>query len=71
MPRRPAAAAAPPEPPLDFRAVFVSDVHLGVSGVRDDLLLEFLRAARFDALYLFGDFIDGLLPRFSVAIDRH
>ena len=70
-PRRPAAPATPPEPPLDFRAVFVSDVHLGVAGVRDDLLLEFLRAARFDALYLLGDFIDGLLPRFSVAIERH
>jgi UDP-2,3-diacylglucosamine pyrophosphatase LpxH len=65
------AVAAGGAAPLDFRAVFVSDVHLGAAGVRDDLLLEFLRAARFDALYLLGDFVDGLLSKWTVAIDRH
>lgn len=71
LPRRPAPAAPASRPLLDYRAVFVSDVHLGVPGVRDDLLLEFLRAARFDALYLLGDFVDALAGRFGRALDRH
>jgi UDP-2,3-diacylglucosamine pyrophosphatase LpxH len=65
----PAAAVDPRR--LDFRALFVSDVHLGAPGVRDDLLLELLRAARFDALYILGDFVDGLVSKWRIAVDRH
>lgn len=43
---------------LSFRAIFISDVHLGFHGCRAEQLLRFLRAARTDRLYLVGDIID-------------
>ena len=46
-------------PTLRFRAIFISDVHLGTPGCQAEHLLEFLRATESDQLYLVGDIIDG------------
>ncbi len=42
-----------------YRAVFISDAHLGTRGCRADFLADFLRAATCRQLYLVGDMIDG------------
>ena len=42
-----------------YRTVFISDVHLGTKGCQAELLLDFIRTAEFDTLYLVGDIIDG------------
>ena len=42
-----------------FRAVFISDVHLGTRGCQAELLLDFIRHVECDTLYLVGDIIDG------------
>lgn len=42
-----------------FRAIFISDVHLGTPGCKAPQLLEFLRATESDRLYLVGDIVDG------------
>jgi len=47
------------EPALRFRAIFISDVHLGTPGSQAGPLLEFLRHTESDELYLVGDIIDG------------
>lgn len=44
--------------PLHYRAVFISDVHLGFSGCSAEYLLDFLRSITCDYLYLVGDIID-------------
>lgn len=44
--------------PRRYRAIFISDVHLGFRGCRADFLLDFLRATESDYLYLVGDIID-------------
>jgi len=44
---------------LRFRAIFISDIHLGTPGCRADALLEFLRRTESDYLYLVGDIVDG------------
>ena len=54
----------PPEAEADsgaqrFRAIFISDVHLGTPGCQAERLLEFLRQTESDDLYLVGDIIDG------------
>jgi len=49
----------PPAPPLGFRAIFISDTHLGTPGCQAGALLEFLRITESDYLYLVGDIIDG------------
>lgn len=41
-----------------FRAVFLSDVHLGASSTRADDAAEFLKHLRCETLYLVGDIID-------------
>ena len=41
-----------------YRAVWISDVHLGFPGCRAEFLLDFLRSTRCDYLYLVGDIID-------------
>jgi UDP-2,3-diacylglucosamine pyrophosphatase LpxH len=46
-------------PALRFRAIFISDVHLGTPGCRAEHLLEFLRQTESDHLYLVGDIVDG------------
>jgi len=41
------------------RALFLSDVHLGMKPIRAAQLIEFLRAHDAETIYLVGDFIDG------------
>ena len=42
-----------------FRAIWISDTHLGTTGCQAARLLEFLRRTESDYLYLVGDIIDG------------
>jgi UDP-2,3-diacylglucosamine pyrophosphatase LpxH len=42
-----------------YRAVFISDTHLGTRGCRSDFLADFLRRTTCERLYLVGDIIDG------------
>src|SRR3974390_1632852 len=42
-----------------YRAIFISDTHLGTPGCRADALLEFLRRTDSEYLYLVGDIVDG------------
>ena len=42
-----------------FRAIWISDVHLGTTGCQAQRLLEFLRKTESETLYLVGDIIDG------------
>ncbi|MFA7487060.1 MAG: UDP-2,3-diacylglucosamine diphosphatase [Lysobacteraceae bacterium] len=43
---------------LEFRSIFISDVHLGTPDCRADYLLDFLRSTRCQQLYLVGDIVD-------------
>jgi UDP-2,3-diacylglucosamine pyrophosphatase LpxH len=45
--------------PRRFRALFISDVHLGARGCQADRLLDFLRHHDADLIYLVGDIVDG------------
>jgi UDP-2,3-diacylglucosamine pyrophosphatase LpxH len=49
----------PPPTHLRFRAIWISDTHLGTPGCQARHLLEFLRCTESDYLYLVGDIIDG------------
>ena len=49
----------PAPEPWRFRAIWISDTHLGTPGCQADALLEFLRATESEHLYLVGDIIDG------------
>jgi UDP-2,3-diacylglucosamine pyrophosphatase LpxH len=42
-----------------FRAVFISDIHLGTRACRSDFLADFLRRISCEQLYLVGDIVDG------------
>jgi UDP-2,3-diacylglucosamine pyrophosphatase LpxH len=42
-----------------YRAIFISDLHLGTPGCQAAELLEFMKAHPSDYLYLVGDIIDG------------
>lgn len=59
------AIAAAPESDADpaeksrYRAVFVSDIHLGTAGCQANALLDFLRVYPSEHLYLVGDIVDG------------
>lgn len=44
--------------PLKYRAIWISDVHLGYKGCKADYLLDFLRTTECDYLFLVGDIID-------------
>ena len=46
-------------PSRRYRAVFISDVHLGTRGCQAELLLDFIRHIDCEALYLIGDIVDG------------
>ena len=48
-----------------FRALFISDVHLGTRGCQADKLLDFLRRHEADTIYLVGDIVDGWALRSS------
>ena len=55
-----------PEPAASrYRAVFVSDMHLGTRGCQAELILDFLRHNDADVFYLVGDIIDGWRMRAS------
>lgn len=45
--------------PKHYRAIWLSDIHLGTKGCKADFLLDFLRNTESDYLYLVGDIIDG------------
>jgi UDP-2,3-diacylglucosamine pyrophosphatase LpxH len=45
--------------PAHYRAIWISDIHLGTPGCKADFLLDFLRHNESDQLYLVGDVIDG------------
>jgi UDP-2,3-diacylglucosamine pyrophosphatase LpxH len=60
--RSPAEAPSPSasEPPVQrYRAIFLSDIHLGTPGCKAEHLLDFLRHNESESLYLVGDIIDG------------
>ncbi|GEO80417.1 UDP-2,3-diacylglucosamine diphosphatase [Pararhodospirillum oryzae] len=42
-----------------YRAIFLSDIHLGTRGCKAEYLLDFLRYTESDTLYLVGDIVDG------------
>jgi UDP-2,3-diacylglucosamine pyrophosphatase LpxH len=42
-----------------FRALFLSDLHLGTKGCQAERLLDFLRIHEADVIYLVGDIVDG------------
>ena len=48
-----------------YRALFISDVHLGTRGCQADKLLDFLRHHEAETLYLVGDIVDGWALRSS------
>ena len=45
--------------PHRYRAVFISDTHLGTKGCRSDFLADFLGRMQCEHLYLVGDIVDG------------
>lgn len=44
--------------PRQHRALFLSDLHLGATGCRPDLILDFLRKNTAPVIYLVGDILD-------------
>jgi UDP-2,3-diacylglucosamine pyrophosphatase LpxH len=44
---------------MHYRAIFISDLHLGTPGCQAEALLDFLKEHTSDYLYLVGDIIDG------------
>jgi UDP-2,3-diacylglucosamine pyrophosphatase LpxH len=42
-----------------YRAIFISDLHLGTPGCQAQALLSFIKANTSDYLYLIGDIVDG------------
>lgn len=44
--------------PLSYRTIWISDVHLGTRGCKDEYLSDFLRHVRCQNLYLVGDIVD-------------
>ncbi len=43
---------------MNYRTVWISDVHLGTRGCKAEYLLDFLNSIECDCLYLVGDIID-------------
>jgi UDP-2,3-diacylglucosamine pyrophosphatase LpxH len=55
-------SAQQPQDPEDkprFRAVFISDLHIGTPGFQAEALLDFLKHHPSETLYLVGDIVDG------------
>lgn len=44
--------------PAQYRAIWLSDIHLGYRGCKAEYLLDFLRSTESEVLYLVGDIID-------------
>src|SRR5262245_61663736 len=42
-----------------YRAIWISDVHLGTRGAKAEFLLDFLKHTESEYLYLVGDIVDG------------
>ena len=42
-----------------YRAIWISDIHLGTPGCKAEFLLDFLKVTECDTLYLVGDIVDG------------
>ena len=42
-----------------YRAIWISDVHLGTTECKADYLLDFLKNNTAETIYLVGDIIDG------------
>ncbi|MBO0343598.1 UDP-2,3-diacylglucosamine diphosphatase [Roseibium limicola] len=42
-----------------YRALFISDIHLGTRGCQAELLLDFLKYNEAETVYLVGDIVDG------------
>ena len=53
-----------------YRAVFISDTHLGTKGCRSDFLADFLGCMSCDKLFLVGDIVDGWKLRKSWYWDK-
>lgn len=49
----------PTRPPLRYRTLWISDLHLGTPGCQAHALLDFLKHTECETLYLVGDIIDG------------
>ena len=47
------------DPPVHYRTVFLSDIHLGTRGCQAELLLDFLRHMTCEQMFLIGDIVDG------------
>jgi UDP-2,3-diacylglucosamine pyrophosphatase LpxH len=47
-----------PQTPRRYRAIFVSDIHLGTRRAQAEAFLDFLKSTESDYLYLVGDIID-------------
>ncbi|MDR2154121.1 MAG: UDP-2,3-diacylglucosamine diphosphatase [Burkholderiaceae bacterium] len=52
-------AELPAAPVRRYRAIWLSDIHLGTPGCQAAYVLDFLRHNESDTLYLVGDIIDG------------
>ncbi|MDE3177822.1 MAG: UDP-2,3-diacylglucosamine diphosphatase [Pseudomonadota bacterium] len=48
-----------------YRAIFVSDMHLGTRGCQAEIILDFLRHNDADTIFLVGDILDGWRMRAS------
>ncbi len=46
-------------PTRHYRAIWISDIHLGTRGCKAEFLLDFLRHNESEYLYLVGDIVDG------------
>src|SRR5579859_1735914 len=44
---------------MEYRTIWISDIHLGTRGCKAEFLLDFLRRNESEMLYLVGDIIDG------------
>lgn len=55
----PSDPATPSRTHAHYRAIWISDVHLGTAGCKAEFLLDFLRFNESWDLYLVGDIIDG------------
>jgi UDP-2,3-diacylglucosamine pyrophosphatase LpxH len=55
---QPRVSAAPEPDTVRYRALFISDLHLGTRAAQAESLLDFLRHHDADTIYLVGDIID-------------
>lgn len=56
--RQDAAIGGPAPPVMTYRAVWISDLHLGTRACNTDLLLLFLAGMNTETIYLVGDIVD-------------